>query len=677
MGAAAVNLTSNDFAKLAASGIPQELAEQAQLRRVDSREGGELVGRNGSGDYAGLVFPYLWPGETGPREYRLRRDHPDIEYKDGKPRDKNKYLAPPGRGNFLYLVPGTFSEWLADTNLPVVIVEGEKKCLALWVCAWDGLGDSAETPRFLPVGVSGVWNWRGAVGKAAGPDGDRRNVTGVIPDMRRIAWKGRKVTILYDTNVRGNPSVQAARSALTTELQKMGAVVSWFAWPDDTPEGINGIDDVVGLCGHERVRHLIVNRARPAKITAADRPTTREFVALGENHYCLKIPNLGITLDIDRVRRERSELVGELSVSCELPGARTFDGSTISVADFNLSSARARQDRAKLLAERSNTTGSKDLDWHSLLEELCVRTLKADRDGQPGIYLHEIPKPDTENQTVEIHGLILPRRHPSLIFGDGGAAKSYVGLYVAGTLAREGIPTALFDWELAGEDHRVRLERLFGNPMPRVLYVRCERPLIHEMDRLRRMVREKGIEFSIFDSVAYACNGAPEAAEVTSEYFRAVRQIGGGSLHIAHINKSENADQKPFGSIFWHNSARATWFAQRVDEVPDGSIIRIALHNRKTNLGPLRQPIGYTVTFTEDETIFRRAEVADHPELAKGLSVRQRMIHLLRKGAMPPDAIAEEIEADVETVRRTVRRYKNQFTVIDGGRVGLLERNAS
>ena len=149
------------------------------------------------------------------------------------------------------------------------------------------------------------------------------------------------------------------------------------------------------------------------------------------------------------------------------------------------------------------------------------------------------------------------------------------------------------------------------------------------------------------------------------------------TLHIAHINKSENADQKPFGSIFWHNSARATWFAQRADEVPDGSIIRLALHNRKTNLGPLRQPIGYTVTFTEDETIFRRAEVADHPELAKGLSVRQRMTSLLRKGAMPPDLIAEEIDADVETVKRTVRRYKNQFTLIEGGKVGLLERRAS
>jgi hypothetical protein len=45
--------------------------------------------------------------------------------------------------------------------------------------------------------------------------------------------------------------------------------------------------------------------------------------------------------------------------------------------------------------------------------------------------------------------------------------------------------------------------------------------------------------------------------------------------------------------------------------------------------------------------------------------------------AMTPEALAEEVDAEVETVKRTIRRYKKLFTVIDGGRVGLLERNAS
>jgi hypothetical protein len=44
---------------------------------------------------------------------------------------------------------------------------------------------------------------------------------------------------------------------------------------------------------------------------------------------------------------------------------------------------------------------------------------------------------------------------------------------------------------------------------------------------------------------------------------------------------------------------------------------------------------------------------------------------------MTPEAVAEEIEAEVETVKRTARRYKNLFIVIADGRLGLLEKRAS
>ena len=71
---------------------------------------------------------------------------PTIEYKDGKPREKNKYLSPPGEGNKLYFVPGTVPEWLLDSTLPVVITEGEKKTLSLWELAHYGLSDAVELP---------------------------------------------------------------------------------------------------------------------------------------------------------------------------------------------------------------------------------------------------------------------------------------------------------------------------------------------------------------------------------------------------------------------------------------------------------------------------------------------------------------------------------------------------
>src|SRR5205823_9186147 len=104
----------------------------ALLRRVDTETGGQVVGRAGSlGDYSGILFPYIRPGTDSVRDYRLRRDNPEMEYKNGESKPRAKYLSPPGRGNMLYTVPGTPVEWFQDSALPIIITEGEKKCLAL------------------------------------------------------------------------------------------------------------------------------------------------------------------------------------------------------------------------------------------------------------------------------------------------------------------------------------------------------------------------------------------------------------------------------------------------------------------------------------------------------------------------------------------------------------------
>ena len=87
-------------------GIDHASADRARLRRVDSLTGAEIVGRK-SGNYAGILIPYLRPGSDHVREYRLRRDHPEMEYDaSGNLTPRQKYLSPPGRSNMLYVVPG-------------------------------------------------------------------------------------------------------------------------------------------------------------------------------------------------------------------------------------------------------------------------------------------------------------------------------------------------------------------------------------------------------------------------------------------------------------------------------------------------------------------------------------------------------------------------------------------
>ncbi len=240
-------LTPADYAALEARWIDCGLADRARLRRVDSLTGGAIVGRK-SGNYAGVVIPYFRPGSDLVREYRLRRDHPEMEYDSGgnlKPRQK--YLSPPGRSNMLYLVPGTPEGLLRDVSLPVVITEGEFKTLALWRLANHRAPDR---PRFLPVGLSGVYNWRGTIGKTVGPDGSRLDVKGAIPDLDWITWNDRRVVIAYDADAVTKDLVRIARSELSAHLRGRGAIVGFLEWHASRGKGI---DDHLANVGPEMV----------------------------------------------------------------------------------------------------------------------------------------------------------------------------------------------------------------------------------------------------------------------------------------------------------------------------------------------------------------------------------------------------------------------------------------
>lgn len=220
-------LTESDYRSLEARWITPEVAQAAGLRRVDDREGREVLGRHDSGSYSGILIPYFWPEAQYPTTYRIRRDHPEME--SGKP--KGKYLSPPTDGNHLYFPPGTPACWLNNTAVSIVIVEGEFKSLALSRLMREGRSDAAEEPKFLPVAIPGVWSWKDKRSKVIDPSGVRVSNSNPIPDLDRIVWTGRRVTVLYDKNVDDKGEIQAARWGLTRILRDRGAEVLWATWP--------------------------------------------------------------------------------------------------------------------------------------------------------------------------------------------------------------------------------------------------------------------------------------------------------------------------------------------------------------------------------------------------------------------------------------------------------------
>jgi hypothetical protein len=161
----------------------------------------------------------------------------------------------------------------------VIVTEGEFKALALWRLAHHESTD----PRFLPLGLAGVWNWRWTVGKTAGPNGERRDVKGVIPDLGLIVWEGRRVVIAFDADSEQNEQVGIARNLLARELRTRGAEVTFVTW--DINQG-KGIDDLIATVGPETVLSLVEN-GDFEKAADGDAITVAQIAdsILGKHHF--------------------------------------------------------------------------------------------------------------------------------------------------------------------------------------------------------------------------------------------------------------------------------------------------------------------------------------------------------------------------------------------------------
>ena len=403
------------------------------------------------------------------------------------------------------------------------------------------------------------------------------------------------------------------------------------------------------------------------EVILEERPT-KQFEELGEQRYRLSVP--GVTLEVSRLRRTSQELVGELLVRVNgaFPEAKTFGDGILQVGDMNFSSTNMRQTRAKLLAERS---GNKDCDWYGWVEEFVTSVIAAERRGTPAEALAEATVDEESGDAWEVSGFPILQSLPQVIFGSSASGKSYLAMWLAGELANQGMPILYADWEFSKSEHRRRLQRLF-QPMPaNLLYIRCEHPLKHETDHLVDIIHKHQIQFIVCDSIGFATEGPAEAQEGAATYFRSLRQLGIGSLNIAHIPKQydDNREAQPFGSVFYTNGARSIWFIDRAKENPLGEI-RFGLYHRKNNVGALLQPKGFKLTFRGERTFVDAINLKDVEELAAGYPLLDRMKEALKPGPMSPKALAEELNVSVGQIRATANRHKSQFLKL-GPKIGI------
>lgn len=170
-----MKLQTHHLADLRASGLCDETIEELGFRSVDGEEAFNILG------------------------FTCGSDTPlQIAGKDGSAKPA-KYLSQKGAVHRLY-IPPSVRQILDDPSKRFIVTEGEKKAA------------KATQEGFPAVGMAGIWGFR-----------DREHI--FIPDLEDIAWKGRIVFIVPDSDVASNNHVRDGVWELGWQLLQRGAYV--------------------------------------------------------------------------------------------------------------------------------------------------------------------------------------------------------------------------------------------------------------------------------------------------------------------------------------------------------------------------------------------------------------------------------------------------------------------
>jgi hypothetical protein len=372
-----------------------------------------------------------------------------------------------------------------------------------------------------------------------------------------------------------------------------------------------------------------------------------------------------VRVEVRQLRRERHQLIGEMDVLCEWAGAHTHNGAgSLSCADLNLSSQAARTARAKYCAERAKSKPG-DFDWVGAIDDTCRLVIDAERNHIEGGILDDAV-PHDPSQDFRVHGLSIPSDGHSQLVTDGGGLKSLILLLVLGEMARADIPVAYLDWEWNAARHKARKLRLFGpERLDRLHYIRCYNPLTVERDAILRYCDHHQIKFLAIDSIAAACDGKLADDDVARAYFHVLHGGFPPSLAAAHVSKGaidRDAEQKAFGSGFFHNFARMTWTVRK--QIQSKQIVSVMLTPFKQNDGDQEDPIGLEFEFSAIRIFVRNVDPIEVSGLAENIKLHIRMGHALKQGPKTYAELAAELGCKVNSVTQAAGRHTKLFTKV-------------
>jgi len=388
-------------------------------------------------------------------------------------------------------------------------------------------------------------------------------------------------------------------------------------------------------------------------------------IARSADGFAFSWSDLPITVHLSRIRESSRGTTCELIALYQNGSSKA---KTLTHQSFNLLTSKNKL--AKELESRH------DAPWPSMLEQVAVLALRELRAGEPIVSL----EPSEEDRpSWFVLNPLLYEKNPTIIFGPGDSMKSAIVLY-CGMLLASGVsgphlavaPTpwkVLFlDWEMSVQDVRGRA-KLFRTGDPRLTgtpdYRRCYHPLADDITELRKVIDDGGYDVLILDSLAMAAGGQElERADAAIRFNAALRSLNCASLIIGHTPKTQD-DQKErslYGSVFFYNLCRVSWECRREGQT-------IGLFQRKNNLGPKHDPLGFKLVMTDQSASIEAIDLFDEPALASGLPLQEQIAKELgdRPGQTPTE-IALAIGAKPSSVKAKLHQLKKRFLSVGNGK---------
>ena len=278
----------------------------------------------------------------------------------------------------------------------------------------------------------------------------------------------------------------------------------------------------------------------------------------------------------------------------------------------------------------------------------------------------------------------------TLLYGDGGVAKSLLALALAVAIAGdsqewlgnkvENCSVLYVDFELDAEEQARRVHQLcrgqgFDTPPEDLLYMSAlGHPAREAFTAALDACKEHGVGLMVVDSLGPALQGDAEAARDVIGFFRKsiepFRAEGIAILIIDHQSRLQAGQsyqsKGAFGSVFKTNLARSVIQAQATER-GEGTLT-VRLRHKKHNFGPLAEPFAVKLSFTE-ETVGLEAVELDASELAEEatLNSTDRVKLALKDGPAYPWEIAEHTGLALKTVKNALTGLRKQEVVESTG----------